>query len=168
MVAPIRHLLGQALLLAAFAGTVAGFSGAPEYRQRSPEDAVLKVSLTHPGQRIHPCTQRSPEELAKLPPNMRIRQQCQRGRYPVSLAMDVDGRPALALTAKPAGLASDGASRFYDRREIAPGRHLIRIRMTDGPPAETGDQQAEQTIVLVPGQVFIIDFDDEDRRFVFK
>lgn len=168
MIPKPRYLLGQVVAYAFFASLIAGFSGAPAYHQRPPEDAVVKLSLTHPGQRLAACRQRSKEELAKLPPNMRAKQDCQRGRHAVSVAMDIDSQPAFRLTAKPSGLASDGTARFYDRRDVPAGLHHIAVRMVDSGRTEGSDHAAETDVTLAEGQVFVVDFDEETGQFAFK
>jgi hypothetical protein len=162
-----RYLAGQALAYAAFAVTIAYFSQSPAYQHHSPDAAVLKLSLTHAGERIDPCHQRSAAELSKMAPNMRTSQSCGRERHPVTLEMEIDGKLVFAQTAKPAGLSADGRSRFYDSREVPIGRHKLQVRMKDS-GGKSYDQQAELDVELEKRQVFVVDFDEEDKRFVFK
>ena len=56
----------QALLYAAFVAVIGYFSTSPPYEHLSPDEAVLKLSLTHAGARKEACHQRSAEELARL------------------------------------------------------------------------------------------------------
>jgi hypothetical protein len=163
-----RHIAGQAVAYAAFALMIAYFASNPVYRQHDPANALLKLSLTHAGQKVGECKERSAEELAKLPPNMRAKTSCGRERSPVTLEMDIDGVKVFAQTAKPAGLSGDGRSRFYDSREIPAGRHVITARMRDGSDTKIFDQVAEITVELAPRQVFVVDFDEENNKFEFK
>jgi hypothetical protein len=158
-----RHLPGQIIALAAFAGFVGYFSHAPAYQHRPPEVAVVKLSLTHPGQRLADCHRRTPEELARLAPNMRAKMDCPRGRHSVSIALEVDGRPLYAVTANPAGITSDGAARIYERFDIPAGPHRFVVRMNDGL-----EHRAEHLATLVPQQVFVVGFDEEDGHFSFR
>lgn len=74
----LRYLL-QALLYGAFIAVLGYFSTSPAYRHLPPDQALVKLSFTHAAQRKGECRTRTPEELAKLPPNMRIAQDCPRG-----------------------------------------------------------------------------------------
>jgi len=163
-----RHIAGQAVAYAAFALMIAYFASHPVYRQHDPSNALLKLSLTHAGQKVGECKERSAEELAKLPPNMRAKTSCGRERNAVTLEIDIDGQKVFAQTAKPAGLSGDGRSRFYDSREIKSGRHVITARMRDGNDPKVFDQVAEVTVELAPRQVFVVDFDEENGKFEFK
>jgi hypothetical protein len=163
-----RYIAGQAVAYTAFAVMIAYFASNPVYRHHDPANALLKLSLTHAGQKMGECKDRSAEELAKLPPNMRAKQSCGRERNAVTLEMDIDGVKVFAQTAKPAGLSGDGRSRFYDSREIKAGRHVITARMRDGNDPNIFDQVAEVTVDLAPRQVFVVDFDEENGKFEFK
>jgi hypothetical protein len=163
-----QHIAGQILAYTAFAAMIGYFAASPAYVHHSPDHALLKLSLTHAGQRVGECHERSPEEMAKLPPNMRAKQSCGRERNAVTLEMDVDGTVVFHQTAKPAGLSADGRSRFYDSREIPAGRHILRARMRDGNTADGFDQDAQVEVVLAPRQVFVVDFDEENGKFSFE
>lgn len=163
-----RYIAGQAVAYTAFALMIAYFASNPVYRHHDPGKALLKLSLTHAGQKVGECKERSAEELAKLPPNMRAKTSCGRERNSVTLEMDIDGVKVFSKTAKPAGLSGDGRSRFYDSREISVGRHVITARMRDGNDPNVFDQVAEVTVDLAPRQVFVVDFDEENGKFEFK
>jgi hypothetical protein len=163
-----RYIVGQVVAYSAFAVVVAYFSQAPAYVHHNPDNALIRLSVTHAGKKVGECRDRTAEELAKLSPNMRTKQSCGRERSSVTLEMDIDGKAAYAQTAKPAGLSGDGRSRFYDSREIPAGEHRIRVRMSDTGRAEGFDYDVEQKITLAKRQVLVIDFDDEDGKLVFK
>lgn len=163
-----QHLAGQLVAYTAFAVMIAYFASSPPYRHHAPDNALIRLSLTHAGQRVGDCKDRSAEELAKLPPNMRTKQSCGRERNQVTLEMDIDGKTVYSQTAKPAGLSGDGRSRFYDSREIAAGRHLIRARMRDGGNPAGWDYDAQAEVELAPRQVFVVDFDEENGKLSFE
>jgi hypothetical protein len=54
------------------------FATLPKYRQIPDDVALIKLSISHLGDRE--CRKRTPEELAKLPPNMRAPMECPRER----------------------------------------------------------------------------------------
>lgn len=150
--------LGQLLLYAAFAAFIGVFSHWPRYQVLPPGQAVVKVSFIHFGERAQPCRQRSAEELAKLPPNMRAPSQCARERVPVTIEVEVDGRPVYRQVAQPAGLSRDGASAVYHRFALPAGAHRFTVRLRDQ-PGDAFNHVREATVQLAPSQVLVIDFD---------
>ena len=155
----------QAVLYAAFVAFIGYFSNSPAYEHLAPGDALLKVSLTHAGARKQACRERTPEELAKLAPNMRAQSVCPRERVPITVEVTLDGAPLFRVVAPPSGLAKDGAATVYRRVPIAAGSHRIGARLADDPSgAFTFSKDA--TIDLAPGRVVVIDFDPAKGGFV--
>ena len=158
---------GQAVLYAAFVAVIGYLSTSPAYVHLPPGEALLKVSLTHAGQRKEACRERSAEELAKLAPNMRAQTVCPRERVPVTVEVMLDDTPLFRVVAPPSGLAKDGASTIYRRVPIAAGVHRIGARLADDPSgAFTFTREA--TIDLAAGRVVVIDFDPAQGGFVFR
>lgn len=164
----IRHIAGQAVAYGLFALTIAWFSSHPPYQRMTPGSGVLKLSLTHAGQRKDACHARTPEELAKLAPNMRAKQSCQRERQPVMVELDIDGQTVFSQSAAPAGLSKDGASRFYSRFTIPAGEHRIRARLRDSARTEGFDREEEVVVMLEPRQIFVVDYAGDEGRFIFN
>lgn len=153
--------LGQVLLYGLFALIIGTFSAWPRYRHLAPEQALIKISFTHHGKHTEGCRQRSPEELAKLPPNMRAPMQCKRERSPVTVEVDVDGQRLYRHVAEPSGLSRDGASTVYQRLEMLAGEHRIAVRLKDSNTRDGFDYVRDETLTLKPGQVLVIDFNAE-------
>jgi hypothetical protein len=166
MNAPVRYGI-QAVLYGAFAAFVGYFSTAPTYDHLAPGEALVRLSFSHAAQRKEPCRERTPEELAKLAPNMRAKQVCPRARSPVTVEIELDGRPLYHIVAPPAGLAADGASTVYRRLVVPAGRHEIRARLSDNAQGEF-NYVAERTIELAAGRVLLIDFNASAGGFVFR
>lgn len=154
---PLRFL-AQALLYAAFAAVIGIFSTWPPYRQLGEDEALLRLSLLHPGKPKGDCRQRGPEELAKMPPQMRAPLDCPRERSPVTVRVELDGKPVIDESFSPAGLNRDGASAGYRRLPIPAGRHTVRARLNDD-IRNTGFPY-ERTVELdvKPGRIVLIDF----------
>jgi hypothetical protein len=150
---------GQAVLYGAFALAIGVFSGWPSYRPLPADQALVKVSFIHHGQRVAECRRLTPEELAKLPPNMRAPTQCGRERSPVTVELDVDGRTVYRQIAAPSGLSRDGASSVYHRVAVSAGEHRIAVRLKDSAAATGFNHTREATVTLKPAQVLVIDFD---------
>lgn len=157
---PWRSWLAQAVLYGLFAAFIGVFSHWPAYEALPPQQAVLKVSFIHHGQRVEPCRPYTPEELAKLAPNMRTPLKCGRERAPVEIEVALDGATVYRHVAEPSGLSHDGASSVYHRMNVAAGEHRIAVRLKDGPGAAFGYTR-EATVRLAPAQVLVIDFDPQ-------
>lgn len=157
---PFRWI-AQALLYAAFAATIALFSHWPPYRSLEDGQALLKISFLHHGQRLSACVEQTPEELAKLPPNMRAPVRCPRERSPVTMEVDLGGAPVLRRTANPSGLSRDGASSMYQRVQVPAGEQHLVVRMNDDVRHKGFTHQREATVTLQPAQILVIDFDAE-------
>ena len=67
-------LVGQVILYGAFAAFIGTFASSPKYQQIPDDVARIKLSISHLGGRE--CRKRTPEELAKMPPNMRAPMDC--------------------------------------------------------------------------------------------
>lgn len=156
-----RAWLAQGLLYGLFALVIGVFSHWPRYQALPPEQAVLKVSFIHHGQRVAPCRPYTAEELAKLPPNMRAPQKCERERVPVEIEVVLDGVVVYRHVAQPAGLSRDGASTVYHRMAVPAGEHRIAVRLKDAPGATFGHTR-EATLQLKAAQVLVIDFDAQE------
>lgn len=152
---------GQLALYAVFALVIGVFSRWPEYRHLAQDQALVKLSFTHAAKRVAECRKLDPEELAKLPPNMRAPVKCERERAPVRVEVDIDGARAFSHVAAPSGLSRDGASSVYQRLSVPAGTHLITVRLKDSAGPVGFDYQREQTVTLAPAQILVIDFDAE-------
>ena len=153
--------LGQGLLYGAFALFVGVFSHWPAYQHLAGDQALIKLSFNHQGKPVSECTRLSPEELAKLPPNMRAPVRCPRERSPIAVELDIDGQPALRHVAQPSGLSRDGASAVYRRIQVAAGTHQLAVRLKDNVRSSGFDFTREASVTLQPAQILVIDFDPE-------
>ncbi len=157
----------QAVCYAAFMAVVGYFSTSPPYVHVPADKALVKLSIQHAGQRKEECRERTPEELAKLAPNMRAATVCPRERAPVAVEVEVDGKPLFAATAPPSGFAKDGASSIYRRVTVPAGSHRVVARLRD---KATGDFNfvEDRTVELKPGRVLVLDFDANRGGWIFR
>ena len=153
--------IGQALLYGLFALIIGYFSGSPPYRHLQPGEALIKLSFSHEGKLVYKCRQRTPEELAKLAPNMRAPLDCPRERSPVTVEIDLDRALVYRHVAQPSGLSKDGASTVYHRFAVPAGENRLAIRLKDDMHSADFDYHREQAVSLKPGQVLVIDFNQE-------
>jgi hypothetical protein len=152
---------GQIALYALFAAFIGYFSASPRYRHLQADEALLRLSFSHSGKITVDCRQRTPEELAKLPANMRAPLDCQRERSPVVARVELDGAELVYETFAPSGLSRDGASTGYRRAPIAAGRHRVRVQFNDDVRVSGFNYERDRVIDAAPGQVVLIDFAPE-------
>lgn len=156
----------QAVLYALFAVAVGYFSSEPAYRQLGADEALIRLTVSHGAQRKQPCRQRTPEELAKLAPNMRAPLDCPRERAPVTVELELDGVVLDRAVAPPSGLSRDGPSTLYRRIVVPAGAHTVRARLSDN-ASGAFDYVAEREIRLPAGRVLTLDFNAARGGFFF-
>jgi len=158
----------QALNYALFMGLVWYFSFSPPLRQLAPDEAVITLAFAHAGERREECRIMSPEELAELPPNMRVQTDCPRERSPITVDLLLDGEPVINVVANPPGLYADQGVDVYRSVKIPAGEHHLLVRMNDNVRVEGPAYVHEQTVTLVPAQLLLVDFDSENHKFVVR
>ncbi len=163
----LHHLAMGGLVTLVLCLGVAFLSAEPSWRSMPEDTALLRLSFTHSGDRKASCRDRTPEELAKLPPNMRQAQVCDRRRPPIDVELDVDGSVIYSAEIAPSGLAGSGPSRVYERLLLPAGPHTLTVRMRDNPATEGFDYVETRKVDLKPEQSFVIDF-RKDEGFVFE
>lgn len=103
-----------------------------------------------------------------MPPNMRAPLDCPRARHPVSVLLSIDGRQLYRETVSPSGIFSDGHSLIYEKFLVTAGRHVIAIRMEDGPPGQSAVHSQRREVELAEGEILVVGFDKATGRFHFK
>ena len=162
-----RSMLLQVPAYAAFAAFIGYFSSAPAYRELDPGMSVIKLSFIHAGEPKHACRSRTPEELAKLAPNMRAALECPRERSDVKVEVEMDGKVLYRISAPPSGLRHDLPSAVYRRLDVPAGRHVFRARLADTPDGAFR-HEAQATVDLAPGRVLVIDYVASRGGFEFR
>lgn len=157
LLARAHHLAAGGTISLALVLAAANLSVWPVWNSLAPGTALVRLSFTHSG--VRNCRDRTAEELAALPRNMRNAQLCDRRRAPVRIEINVDEKLAFAADLPPSGLAGSGPSRVYQRIELPAGQHRLSIRMRDDPAVEGFTHQANFDIVLKPVQSLAVDFD---------
>jgi hypothetical protein len=122
-------IVGQVILYGAFAAFIGYLRHLAEVPADPDDVALIKLSISHLGDRE--CRKRTPEELAKMPPNMRAPLDCPRERSDIRLEVDLDGEPIFRTVLHPTGLYKDGVSTVYKRFEVKAGSHRLTVRMDD-------------------------------------
>jgi hypothetical protein len=161
------RIAAQLLLYVPLMVLIGYFSSAPKFSPIGETEALVRLSFIHAAQRKAPCRQRTPEELAKLPPNMRAPLDCPRERSPLVVELELDGKLVLQREVPPAGLKRDGNATVYHRLPVPAGRHTIAVRLRDR-PGEGFDYKREEMVELAPGRVLLIDFAAAKGGFLFR
>jgi len=162
------RLAGQFAVITALFAAVAWLSDHPTYRQLPEGSAVMMLTFVHGADRRGECRRLTPEEIAKLPPNMRRVQDCPRVRRPVFVELDVDGRNLYRASLPPTGIAGDGPSRVYQRFVLPARTYDVAVRMRDTARSEGFDHERRATVDLAPDQQFVIDYRPESGEFIFR
>lgn len=139
----------------------------PAYTYLAADSALLEFSFSHAGRPLKPCRRYSHEELTNTPFSERKATSCERGRWPVYVELDLDGRPIYRGTHEPAGLWNDGPSAVYARFEVPAGRHRLEARLRDDGASSGFKFVAERTVELRPGENFVVDFRAAEGGFTF-
>lgn len=157
----------QGFLYVLFAVFMGYFASSPSYQYMPEKSALIKLSLSHPGQRIEECHKRTREELLKLAANMRAAQDCGRERFPVTVELTLDDKVVFSGSAKPGGLASDGPSLFYKTFVVPEGTHQISLKLREA-GGEAYNFEGSQKLTLTASQVLVASFDSETSKVYFK
>jgi hypothetical protein len=163
----ILRIAAQLALYVPLMALIGYFSVSPRYATLAPDEALVRLSFIHAAERKEACRERTPEELAKLPPNMRAALDCPRERASLLVELEIDGEIALRREVPPAGVQRDGNATVYHRLPVPAGRHRIVARLRDR-PGEGFNYVREQTLELAPGAALLIDFSREKGGFVFR
>lgn len=161
------RIAGQAAVLVGLAAFIGWFATRPTYSQLDLDEAMVKLSFSHAAQSLKPCRRYTPEELAKLPFNKRLPTTCERGRWPVYVEFDIDGRRTHEGTYSPAGLWKDGPSTVYARFRVPAGTHDLSVRIRDSGRRAGFDFAASTRVAITPGENFVIDFRGNEGTFSF-
>lgn len=164
MMGRARYVVGGVLVsLLLFAGVIA-LSQWPRWQSLPEDAAMIRLSLRHSGLRT--CRTATEEELAKLPPNMRRKEICDRHRPPIRVELAIDDTLVYAREVPPSGLWGTGPSRVYESFEVPAGNHRIAVRMADDPASDAFGHSLTRDLALAPGRNLAIDFDPDRGGFV--
>jgi hypothetical protein len=162
------RLAGQFAVIVALFAAVASIAAWPIYRQIPRGSALVMLTFVHRADRKTECRRLTTQEIQKLPPNMRRAQECPRGRLPIYVELDLDGRRLFQASLAPTGIAGDGPAKVYERFVVPAGKYDVAVRMRDTPRKEGFDHERRGTVALAADQMFVIDFRPESGEFVFR
>ena len=138
------------------------FSIAPSVSPLAADMAVATMAFSHAGELREPCRQLTPEELAELPPNMRMQTDCPRERSPVRVEALMDGQLLFKKAAEPPGLYKDGSADIFLSAAVPAGAHHFEVKINDNIRVDGFTHVQEQDVTLVPGQRLVIKYTTKD------
>ena len=162
-----HKFLGHIPLYAIFMTFIGYFSVAPSYSPFGPDEAVVRVSIHHYGQRKVECRQRSAAELQNMAPNMRVAADCPRERSPIDIELTVDDKVVYQDHLLPTGLSGDGRAYSYQTIRVPVGTHLVSVRMRDSVHEKGFNFKKSEDIEFLPGDMLAIEFNSEEGQFRF-
>jgi hypothetical protein len=84
--------------------------------------------------------------------------ECVRERSPVTVQVELDGKPVFSGVAPPSGLSKDGTSAMYQRFEVPAGEHTLGVKMNDSVRVKGFTHEKQEKVTLKPAQILVIDF----------
>jgi len=159
---------GQFLVIAVLFAMAAVFSNWPVYRQIPQGSGIVVLSFVHGADRRADCRRLTPEEIAKLAPNMRRTEECPRRRRSLYVELDLGGDTIYRANLPPTGIAGDGPSRAHQRFVLPAGSFDVAVRLRDTSRSEGFDYMRTERISLAPDQMLVIDFNSATGEFIFR
>ena len=90
---------------------------------------------------------------------MRAQVNVTRGRWPVRLRVQVDGRTALDQFYRPKGLSHDGPSMAVARLPLKPGPHQVLVELADTADPDNWTLRWSETVEFRESQARVVLFD---------
>ncbi len=162
----VMRIFLQAINFTVFMGVVGYFSIYPEFKYLQDDEAMITLAIKHASQRQKECRKMSPEELAKLPPNMRVGMDCPRERSPLDIDVALDGKSVIAKNIESPGLHKDQTIDIFESIKVKAGKHMLSIKMNDSVRVKGPTFTHEQDIALEPAQLLVIQFDTAAGKFI--
>jgi len=164
----VLKYIGQGIVYAAVAVFIGYFASRPLFHQFPDGQAQIKLSFAHGAARTKECRRLTPQEIAKLPPNERRPNTCDRARVAMHVQLDLDGKIIYEAKLEPTGLAGDGPARAYRKFAVPAGPHTITARLRDTRKTTGFNYETRHEVDLVPGQNLAVDFKADQGGFIFQ
>ena len=162
------QIIGQSVFYGLFIAATGYLSASPAYQVIEPDMALVKISMAHTSKPAGKCITQTPEQLEKLPPNMRLPVVCPRERSPLYLEVELDGKMIYQESILPAGINHDSACYNYHKIKVPAGSYNLKTRMRDSILTEGFDYTAERNVELAASDILVIDFDSKHQEFIFE
>ncbi len=139
---------------------LATFSHWPVFSPAAADQGELKLSMAHLTERLAECEVLTPEEVAKLPPNMRVTERCPRERASALLVIHLDGAELLRTWVRPAGFHNDGRVYLQKRWLLTAGDRELRVQLRDSPREDGFDYDVEVHLPLAVRESALLHISD--------
>jgi len=163
-----KRLILQVLNYTVFMALIWYFSFSPPYVRLTPEQSMITLALSHAGKPVEECRKKTPEELAKLPPNMRVLEECPRERSPVKIQVMLDDETVIDKNVSPPGLYKDQGVDIYHSVKVPIGEHRLEIRMNDNVRVDGPTHHFQQSVSLDAAELLVIQFNSAANQFVVR
>lgn len=161
-----RQLAGQSLAWLLFMAATGVFAQWPLYSPVPQGHGELKLSMAHLTERLEPCRQLSAEEIAALPPNMRVVEQCPRGRVSAFVELEADGALLFEGAVRPVGLARGGRTYLQARWSLPAGNYQLELRLRDSPREAGFDLVERFSLNLDSSESALLSVGDGEPRLI--
>lgn len=134
------------------------------------DEARIRLSWRTVSEPLRACREPTPEELAALPPHMRMKEICERRHAPFRLVVRLDEAPVHDAVHQPSGARGDRPLYVFEEIPVAPGAHRIEIEF--GELMEDGTRRAplrlDATARLAPREIALVTLDATGERLVVR
>ncbi|MBF0399651.1 MAG: hypothetical protein HQL80_02075 [Magnetococcales bacterium] len=162
----LRWML-QGVCYALFCSIIMVYSTKPAYTYLPPGQGEIKLAFKHASQRKEACTERTPQQLMALPPNMRRKSECSRERANVVVDIILDDQHMAQQTFGPPGLHRDGTVFVYSKFPLPAGEHQLTVGMRNSAREQGHDFSKSARVTIQPGQLLVVGFDDIKMELTF-
>jgi len=161
-----RRSAGVLLALAVVALLVAASQW--PWRVHGEDEARIRLSWRTVSEPLSACRAPTPEELAALPPHMRMKEICERRHAPFRLVLRLDERLVHDAVHQPSGARGDRPLYVFEEIPVAPGAHRIAVEFREEMEGEP--RRAPLTLdavaTLAPREIALVTLDASGERLV--
>lgn len=135
------------------------------------EKSVLRLAVRFPSQVTAVCTQRTEEELKKLPMHMRSPKVCTQSRIDYDLQVVIDNEVVLTRELKSGGLRGDRPVIVEEDLLLTPGRHVVKVNFipkTGAESAESLELEADFNENFEQGRALLVYYNQNTKALTYS
>jgi hypothetical protein len=134
------------------------------------DQARVRLSWRIVSEPLRACRKPTADELAALPPHMRMKEICERRHTPFRLVVRLDGETVRDAVREPSGARGDRPLYVFEEIAVAPGTHRIEVEFRE---EREGDARSpalglDQETRLGPRQIALVTLDAGGERLVLE
>ncbi len=162
----VTRILGGLLALALMALMV--LASQWPWQVHGEGEALIRLSWRTVSEPLRACRKPTAEELAALPPHMRMDEICERRHTPFRLLVRLDGTIVRDSVQEPAGARGDRPLYVFEEIPVAPGPHRIEVEFRE--EIEGGARRPplhlDRETKLAPREIALVTLDASGERLV--